>query len=222
MERRLEETTFKLALPDTKFPKLYAFDILAFNEESVCHLQLNERREMLQDMIGDNSLIKLAERYKLPNTDSPAELHKAIDQVQEKAVKAGCEGIIVKIASSKYLTSGVRVNEWIKLKHTALGGGGIKDTLDLVPIGAFYGKGNRTGKLGSFLMGAYNRDTNKFESICKVGTGFKFADLETFSNKLTLLDQNPTESELMARKNYKVASSIKPDVWLKPTEVWEI
>jgi DNA ligase 1 len=126
----------------------------------------------------------------------------------------------VKIADSKYITSGVRVNEWIKLKHTALGG--IGDTLDLVPIAAFYGKGNRTGKLGSFLMGAFNRETKKFESICKVGTGFKYADLDHFSSKLNYLHDNPSESEMIARSMYKVASSIKPDVWLQPTEVWEI
>ena len=99
------------------------------------------------------------------------------------------EGIIIKIVDSKYLTSGTRLNEWVKLKYTDLGGG-ISDTLDLVPIGAFYGKGNRTGKFGSFLMGAFNRNTKQFESICKVGTGFKFADLDNFSEKLTYLHEN--------------------------------
>ena len=54
----------------------------------------------------------------------------------------------------------------------------MRDTLDLVPIGAFYGKGNRTGMYGSFLMASYNHNTNQFESICKLGTGFKMHELE--------------------------------------------
>lgn len=44
---------------------------------------------------------------------------------------------------------------WIKLKNTALTTN-MRDTLDLVPIGAYYGKGNRTGFYGSFLMGSFN------------------------------------------------------------------
>lgn len=60
----------------------------------------------------------------------------------------------------------------------------MRDTLDLVPIGAFYGKGNRTGKFGSFLMASYNPSLNAFYSICKLGTGFTFESLQEASDKL--------------------------------------
>ena len=75
MERRLEETTFKLDLPNTKFPKLYAFDILAMGNQSTCHLMLEERRNLLQQIIEDNPIIKLAERFTLPITSNPIELN---------------------------------------------------------------------------------------------------------------------------------------------------
>lgn len=52
------------------------------------------------------------------------------------------------------------------------------DTLDLVPIGAFYGKGTRTGKFGAFLMAAFNKRLQIFEAVCKVGTGFSKKDLD--------------------------------------------
>ncbi len=49
----------------------------------------------------------------------------------------------------------------------------ISDNFDLIPIGAFYGKGNRTGQFGSFLMASYNSTTKMFESICKLSIGLK-------------------------------------------------
>ena len=53
----------------------------------------------------------------------------------------------------------------------------MRDTLDLIPIAAFYGKGNRTGFFGSFLMASYNDNIKQFESICKLGTGFTWEKL---------------------------------------------
>ena len=70
---------------------------------------------------------------------------------------AGCEGIIVKSEESVYETGGIRSNMWAKFKNTNLGA--IGDTLDLIPIGAYYGKGARTGLFGSYLMAAYNTQT---------------------------------------------------------------
>jgi len=83
------------------------------------------------------------------------DLEAKIAEQAELAREAGVEGIIVKSVDAPYETSGKRVNTWLKLKNMALSGG-MRDTLDLVPIGAFYGRGNRTGKLGSFLMASYN------------------------------------------------------------------
>ena len=58
-----------------------------------------------------------------------------------------------------------------------LGDAPIRDTLDLIPIGAYYGKGSRTGIFGSYLMAAYNREERCFESVCKLGSGFTKTNL---------------------------------------------
>ena len=50
--------------------------------------------------------------------------------------------------------------------------------------GAWFGQGNRNG-YGSFLLACYNEDTQKYESVCKVGTGFsdnELADLLRYSS----------------------------------------
>lgn len=81
-----------------------------------------------------------------------------------------------------YETKGTRVNSWIKLKNVNLigsgsnnnaeGAGVVRDTLDLIPIGGFYGKGARTGIFGSYLMAAYSVHLQRFYTVCKLGTGF--------------------------------------------------
>lgn len=44
----------------------------------------------------------------------------------------------------------------------------ITDTLDLVPIAAWYGQGKRTGTFGAYLLACYDDDGETFQSICKV------------------------------------------------------
>lgn len=60
----------------------------------------------------------------------------------------------------------------------------MRDTLDLIPIGAFYGKGKRARQFGAYLLGAFNRTDNRFEALCKIGTGFKDSDLQNLYEKV--------------------------------------
>ena len=74
------------------------------------------------------------------------------------SLKAGCEGLIVKaLTVNSAYQPGERNFNWLKLKKDYMNDCTIGDSLDLVPIGAVYGKGRRTGTYGSFLLACYNK-----------------------------------------------------------------
>ncbi|CAE5959716.1 unnamed protein product [Arabidopsis arenosa] len=93
---------------------------------------------------------------------------------------------------------------------------GIGDSVDLVPIAAFHGRGKRTGFFGAFLLACYDVDKEEFQSICKIGTGFSDAELHELSSSLCskVID--------IPKQYYQVDDGLNPDVWLEPTEVWEV
>ena len=47
----------------------------------------------------------------------------------------------------------------------------MADSADLVVLGAWYGSGNRGGKISIFLMGCYDQNNNKWKTVTKVHTG---------------------------------------------------
>jgi len=134
-----------------------------------------------------------------------------IEDLLENSINSGCEGLMLKLLDAPY-QAGSRGSYWLKLKREYRNE--LGDSLDLVIIGAFFGRGRRTGKYGTLLLATYNDEKDTFPSICKVGTGFTDEDLDQLyqllSNKVTL------------KKNPRVESEMEADVWFEPELVIEI
>jgi len=103
---------------------------------------------------------------------------------------------------------------WLKLKKDYLDG--MADSIDVVPIGAFYGKGKRTGTYGAYLLAIYDHENEEYQTVCKAGTGFSDEDLvshyQFFKEKMLP----------RADSSYNVSDRMTPDVWLEACQVWEI
>jgi len=110
-------------------------------------------------------------------SDDVEELNTFLDD----AVAMGTEGLIVKTLADGYEPS-KRSQHWLKLKKDYMDG--VGDTIDAVVIGAWLGKGKRTGVLGSFMLALYDRDSESYQCLGKVGTGFSEAALEEISRDL--------------------------------------
>ncbi|KAH9944352.1 ATP-dependent DNA ligase [Epithele typhae] len=188
---------------------LFAFDLLYLNGEPLLHLDFAERRRLLQEHFRPVDLeFQFAKASDADTTDE-------IQTFLEESVKDGCEGLMVKMLDgelSRYEPSRRTVN-WLKLKKDYLAGAG--DSLDLVVVGAYHGKGKRTNVYGAFLLACYDADSEEYQTICKIGTGFSDEALQAHHGALSPLET------AVPRGDVKVGGA-KPDVWVEPKVVWEV
>ena len=185
---------------------LRVFDIMYLNGENLIKKPFPERRKLLEKIIDSSDYIK------------PSELiyPKSIKELTEffmLAIENGCEGLVIKYTGPESIyQAGARGWLWIKLKRDYRAE--LTDTLDLVVVGALYGRGRKGGLLSSFLMAVYNEEKDVFKTVCKVGTGFKDDDLMQMNETLKPL--------LREKKPARVIAKIEPDYWIEPAVVLEI
>lgn len=133
------------------------------------------------------------------------------------SIQSSCEGLMVKLYENDEASyePSKRSRNWLKVKKDYLAG--VGDTVDLVVIGAFKGKGKRTNVYGSFLLACYDPETEEYQTVCKLGTGFSDENLQKFYTDLN-------EHKIQQPKRfYCIGENPEtPDVWFAPHIVWEI
>jgi DNA ligase 1 len=183
----------------------FIFDILYRNGHDLTELPYEERLALVDEVIAGSTVLLPAPIIK---TDSVEVLTKTLlDNISQ-----GLEGVVVKRPDSKY-QAGARNFNWVKLKrHTS---GELNDTVDLVLLGYYFGKGKRAEfGVGALLAGVYDADRDRFATITKLGTGLSDAEWRQIHERADKLqvDHRPA----------RVDSILTPDVWLEPEVVVEV
>ncbi|KAI8084200.1 ATP-dependent DNA ligase [Gilbertella persicaria] len=190
---------------------MFAFDCLYLNGQSLLQKPLQERRARLKEAFQETE----NEFYYAKHMDS-----NNIEDIQtflDVSISSNCEGLMVKSFDHQDATyePSRRSRNWLKVKKDYLNN--VGDSMDLVVIGGFYGRGKRTSVYGAFLLACYDSETEEYQTICKIGTGFSDENLQLFYD--TLKDhviEQPKRFYCLGE------NAVKPDIWFEPVQVWEI
>ena len=185
---------------------LFMFDVLYADGEDYTLKPYLARHRKLEQIIKENTRAKTAESLIVDNAED-------MEKFFEKAVESGCEGLMCKsIAKDSIYQAGARGWMWIKYKRDYKSE--MTDTVDLVVVGAFHGRGKRAGTYGALLLTAYNPDKDTFETVTKCGTGFTDEDLKRLPKIM--------EKHKIPHKHPRVQSMLEADVWFEPAVVIEV
>ncbi|TKY88995.1 hypothetical protein EX895_002236 [Sporisorium graminicola] len=116
-----------------------------------------------------------------------------------------------------------RCESWLKVKKDYVDG--LGDSLDLVPIGAWHGMGRKASWWSPMLLALYEPTTGVLQAVCKCISGFT----DAFYKDLNVRYAEGSDTCVPARYGEPSpfgieleTGSLWPDVWWKPSEVWEI
>jgi DNA ligase-1 len=185
---------------------LFMFDALYVDGKDLTLDVYPLRRQMLEKAIHEGDRVKAAKQIRTGSV-------KALEEFFEEAIEDGCEGLMCKsVAKDSVYQAGARGWLWIKYKRDYKSE--MTDTVDLVVVGAFHGRGKRAGTYGALLLAAYNKETDTFETVTKLGTGFTDEDLKKLPELL--------RQHVVPRKHSRVQSKLEADVWFEPKVVLEV
>ncbi len=190
-----------------EFPvKLVLFDVLLSGDREMIDLPFPERRKELERVVEPNERIDISTML---ITDNPDEAQRFFME----ALASGCEGLMAKSLSED---SGYRAGNrgWIWIKYKKEYRSEMVDTVDLVVVGAFAGRGRRADTYGALLMASYNPEENRFETVCKLGSGFDDTHLSLLPEML--------KPHLQNFRDRRVESLIEADYWFRPGLVLEV
>ena len=185
---------------------LFLFEALYVDGKDLTLDPYPARRKILEGAVKESDHVKIAKHM---ITCSATELEKFFLE----AIDDGCEGLVCKsVADDSVYQAGARGWLWIKYKRDYKSE--MTDTVDLVVVGAFYGRGKRAGIYGALLLASYSPENDTFETVTKCGTGFTDEDLAKLPKML--------QKHVIQHKHPRVSSMLEADVWFEPIIAIEI
>lgn len=149
--------------------KLYLFDLIYLNGESLADKPYLKRRKKLAEIAGGISLTKQIVTGNI----------KEAEHFFQEAINMGHEGLVAKKPDSPY-TPGVRGKRWFKIKRTL-------EPLDLVIVAAEYGHGRRHGWLSDYYLAARDVEKNVFSVVGKTFKGLTDEKIMEMTKRLKRL-----------------------------------
>ncbi len=146
--------------------KLYLFDVLYLDRESLISLPYTQRRKILADHAGETQLTKQLIADKMEEAE----------QFLKEAMDSGHEGLVAKKLDSEY-TPGIRGKRWLKIKP-------VLEPLDLVIVAAEYGYGRRHEWLSDYYLAARDAETGEFLMVGKTFKGLTDAEIIEMTKRL--------------------------------------
>jgi len=137
---------------------------------------------------------------------------RKLEEIFSDASERGLEGVVAKKLDGVY-QAGARGWNWIKFKR-GFAGKGLTDTIDCVVMGYDYGKGKRASfGIGGFLVGVYDKKSDKFKTVAKIGTGLSdenWKKMKKMGDRIKVIKKPAL---------YTVDKMMECDVWVKPAIV---
>lgn len=185
--------------------RAFIFDVMFRDGSDLTPLPYERRFEIVQELLRESDTLLTAP---LTRTDSAEELtRELLDNISR-----GLEGVVAKRLESPY-QAGARNFNWVKLKRNT--SGQLNDTIDVVLLGYYRGKGKRAEfGAGALLAGVYDGDKDEFVTISKLGTGLSDQGWREIHERLAKLE--------VPEKPARVSSTFVPDAWLEPAIVVEV
>jgi bifunctional non-homologous end joining protein LigD len=173
-----------------------AFDVLQLDGRPLTAVPYADRRDILTPLVPNGGWWLCPPNF--PGED--------LDAVLAAAAANGLEGVVAKRLDSGY-EPGARSGEWVKIKNL--------QRQEVVVAGYKPGKGNRTGQIGSLLVGVYSPGGLLY--CGHVGTGFSDATLRMLGGRLAPLRRpdSPFDGPVPAEH-------ARPAVWVEPALVIEV
>ncbi|WP_104201396.1 ATP-dependent DNA ligase [Cryobacterium sp. Y29] len=170
------------------------FDLLEENGDPLTDLTYSARRDRLESAVTATG-----------STQVPPRFEGDFSEAFHTSRQLGLEGVMAKRLDGRY-AMGRRSHDWVKIKHYR--------NQEVVVGGWRPGRGNRSGAIGSLLLGVPT-DTG-LRYVGRVGTGFGERDLTDIRSRLTGLVRKTTPFSDITPTDAQGA------VWVRPTLVAEV